>query len=90
MNNWGVDADVVIGFGNVQGMHKPNICHCFTGGSWVKVFYHKTKMLRIDDTGGSCGCRKHTITHVDTCWNHYYMDILLRTVSEMTLAKKTL
>ena len=49
-----------------------------------------TKMLHIDDTGGSCRCRKHTITHVDTHWNHYYMDTLLRTVSEMTLAKKTL
>ena len=31
----------------------------------------------------------NTITHVDTRWNHYYMDTLLRTVSEMTLAKKT-
>ena len=30
---------------------------------------------------------ENTIAHVDTCWNHYYMDILLRTVSEMTLAK---
>ena len=38
---------------------------------------------------GVVGCRKHTITHVDTRWNHYYMDTLLRTVSEMTLAKKT-
>ena len=53
------------------------------------VFYHNTKMLHIDDTGGSCRCRKHTITHVDIRWNQYYMDILLRTVSEMTLAKKT-
>ena len=51
--------------------------------------YHNTKMLHIDDTGGSCRCRKHTITHVDTRGNHYYMDTLLRTVSEMTLAKKT-
>ena len=33
--------------------------------------------------------QERTITHVDTRWNHYYMDTLLRTVSEMTLAKKT-
>ena len=54
------------------------------------VFHHNTKMSHIDDTGGSCRCRKHTVTHVDTRWTHYYMDTLLRTVSEMTLAKKTL
>ena len=42
----------------------------------------------------------NTITHVDTCWNYYYMDTLAKktsphlalakkTVAEMTLAKKT-
>ena len=43
----------------------------------------------------------NTITHVDTHWNHYYMDTLTKktsprlalakkTVAEITLAKKTL
>ena len=43
----------------------------------------------------------NTITHVDTCWNRYYMDTLAKktsprlalakkTVAEITLAKKTL
>ena len=53
--------------------------------------YHNTKMLHIDDTGGSGRCRKHTITHVDTCWNHYYMDTLVEKISpRLALAKKTL
>ena len=33
----------------------------------------------------------NTITHVDTCWNHYYMDTLaMKTSPHLVLAKKLL